>query len=71
MQFSRFLFILIFLIMSGAFASDLKNIIATKEYISCKTNNFHYTHLQGQSFIGGMVAVNLNQDGINTNNICK
>lgn len=32
---------------------------------------YHRPHLRGQKFIGGMVAVNFNQHGTNTINICK
>ncbi|MBC7712533.1 MAG: hypothetical protein H7177_04315 [Rhizobacter sp.] len=34
-------------------------------------NNFPYPHLQNHSFIGGMVAVNFDQNGKNTINICN
>ncbi len=34
-------------------------------------NDFAYPHLRGQNFIGGMVAVNFDQNGNNTINICK
>nr|BDT28159.1 hypothetical protein BHI3_16250 [Bacteriovorax sp. HI3] len=33
--------------------------------------DFIYPHLEGQSFPGGMVNVNFNQDGKNVLNICK
>ncbi|QDK41953.1 hypothetical protein DOM21_10940 [Bacteriovorax stolpii] len=33
--------------------------------------DFLYPHLEGQSFPGGMVSVNFNQDGKNVLNICK
>ena len=33
--------------------------------------NAPYPHLNGQSFIGGMVSVNFDQNGNNTINICK
>ncbi len=33
--------------------------------------DFIYPHLEGQSFPGGMVSVNFNQDGKNVLNICK
>lgn len=34
-------------------------------------DDFIYPHLRGQSFPGGMVSVNFNQDGVNVYNICK
>jgi hypothetical protein len=34
-------------------------------------DDFERLHLRGQKFIGGMVAVNFDQNGINTINICK
>lgn len=34
-------------------------------------SEYKYPHLAGQKFIGGMVSVNFNQDGVNTMNICR
>ena len=34
-------------------------------------NDFIYPVLRGREFIGGMISVNFNQDGINTAKICK
>ena len=45
MQFFK-VFLLSFLIMSGAQASDLKNIIETKEYGSCETNNLSFSAMK-------------------------
>lgn len=34
-------------------------------------DNFVYSQLRGKEFVGGMITVNFNQNGINTANICK
>lgn len=34
-------------------------------------DDFIYSHLRGQEFIGGMISVNFNQNGINTTKLCK
>lgn len=34
-------------------------------------DDFPYPHLRRQEFIGGMIKVNFNQDGINTAKLCK
>ena len=35
------------------------------------TSEYKLPHLAGKKFIGGMVSVNFNQDGINTMNLCR
>lgn len=45
MQFFKFLFLII-IFSSGAYASDLKNLIQTREYGSCKTNNLYFSAMK-------------------------
>lgn len=35
------------------------------------TDDFAYSHLRGKEFIGGMITVNFDQNGINTAKLCK